>query len=53
MKEGLRPMLLLEDSAIQQFSDLDLTTEPNCVLLGLAPSRFHYDKLNEAFKLGQ
>ena len=52
-REGLTPLLLLEDSAAQEFSDLDDGAGPDCVLVGLAPSRFHYDKLNEAFKLGQ
>ena len=50
-KEGLRPLLLLEDSAAEEFSGIDLTN-PNCVLVGLAPSQFQYDKLNQAFKLG-
>ena len=45
-------MLLLEDSAAQEFADLELT-EPNCVVVGLAPSSFHYAKLDEAFKLGK
>ena len=49
--ENLRPLLLLEKSAAEQFNDID-TTNPNCVLVGLAPSCFHYDKLDEAFKLG-
>ena len=51
-KEGLRPLLLLEDSAAEEFSGIDLTN-PNCVLVGLAPSQFQYDKLNQAFKLGR
>ena len=29
------------------------TDNPNCVLLGLAPSHFHYERLNEAFRLIQ
>lgn len=48
--ENLRPLLLLEKSAAEQFNDID-TTNPNCVLVGLAPSCFHYDKLDEAFRL--
>ena len=51
IKEGLRPLLLLEDSAAEEFSGVDFS-DPNCVLVGLAPSHFHYDKLNQAFKLG-
>ena len=29
------------------------TDDPNCVLLGLAPSHFNYERLNEAFRLIQ
>ena len=29
------------------------TDDPNCVLLGLAPTHFHYERLNEAFRLIQ
>ena len=43
---------MLEDSAAQEFSDLN-KTDPNCVLVGLAPTSFHYAKLDEAFKLGE
>ena len=39
-------------SCPQDFSDLP-TDDPNCVLLGLAPSHFHYERLNEAFRLIQ
>ena len=49
--EGLRPLMLLEESAVQQFEGVDCS-DPNCVLVGLSPSSFHYEKLNEAFKLG-
>ena len=51
-KEKLRPLLLLEDSAAEEFSQLE-RTDPNCVVVGLAPSSFHYAKLDEAFKLGK
>ena len=50
-REKLRPLLLLEDSAAQEFTDLE-KTDPNCVVVGLAPGSFHYAKLDEAFKLG-
>ena len=49
-RDDLRPLLLLEQSAAQQFSDMD-TDNPNCVLVGLSPSCFHYEKLNQAFQL--
>ena len=36
----------------QDFSGLP-TDNPNCLPLGLAPSHFHYGRLNEAFRLIQ
>ncbi|XP_067941650.1 haloacid dehalogenase-like hydrolase domain-containing protein 2 isoform X2 [Watersipora subatra] len=41
-------MLFLEEDAMQDFKDID-TSNPNAVVIGLAPSMFHYDKLTEAF----
>ena len=49
--EGLRPMLLLEDSAAEEFSGIE-TVNPNSVVVGLSPSSFNYEKLNEAFSVG-
>ena len=46
----MRPLLLLEDAAIEQFGAID-TANPNAVVVGLAPSCFNYEKLNEAFAL--
>jgi len=51
-RENLRPLLLLEDSAAVQFSEIN-KKNPNCVVIGLAPHLFHYDKLNEAFQLAK
>ena len=51
LREKLRPMLMLEESAKKEFTDVD-TNNPNCVLVGLSPSSFHYEKLDQAFKLG-
>ena len=42
---------MLEESAKQEFSEVE-TNNPNCVLVGLSPSSFHYEKLDQAFKLG-
>ena len=42
---------MLEESAKKEFTDVD-TNNPNCVLVGLSPSSFHYEKLDQAFKLG-
>lgn len=49
-KESLRAMLFLEDVALEDFEDID-KTNPNAVVIGLAPSCFHYARLNEAFRL--
>lgn len=46
----LRPMLFLEDIAMEDFIDVE-TENPNAVVIGLAPSVFYYEKLNEAFRL--
>ncbi|XP_067106189.1 haloacid dehalogenase-like hydrolase domain-containing protein 2 isoform X2 [Osmerus mordax] len=45
-----RPLLLVEDSALEDFSGLD-TSEPNAVVIGLAPEHFNYQTLNKAFRL--
>uniref|UniRef100_A0A914WAQ6 Haloacid dehalogenase-like hydrolase domain-containing protein 2 n=1 Tax=Plectus sambesii TaxID=2011161 RepID=A0A914WAQ6_9BILA len=48
--ERLRPMLLLEDVALEDFEGID-TTNPNAVVIGLAPSQFYAERMNEAFRL--
>lgn len=48
-KHQLRPMLFLEEEALEDFQDVD-TTNPNAVVIGLAPTKFNYEYLNEAFK---
>ena len=52
IRDSLRPLLLLEPSAAEEFSGMNMDN-PNCVLVGLAPSAFNYDKLNQAFQLLQ
>ncbi|CEP09591.1 hypothetical protein [Parasitella parasitica] len=46
----LRPYLIMEDEAMEEFEGIE-TTNPNAVVVGLAPSKFNYEKLNEAFRL--
>ncbi|EPB71212.1 HAD hydrolase family [Ancylostoma ceylanicum] len=46
----LRPMLMLAKEALEDFEGID-TSNPNAVVVGLAPSEFHFEKLNDAFKL--
>lgn len=48
---NLKPMLLLEPEALEDFEGLQCTTgKPDAVVIGLAPSEFHYEKLTEAFR---
>ncbi|KAG0006335.1 hypothetical protein BGZ79_003800 [Entomortierella chlamydospora] len=48
---GLRPLLLLETDAKQEFEEIEQSEPHDAVIVGLSPSSFHYDKLNKAFKL--
>ncbi|KAJ1775646.1 hypothetical protein LPJ77_003922 [Coemansia sp. RSA 2523] len=47
---GYRPLLLLEDDALSQFSDIDQSAPHNAVFIGLAPSKLDYEHLNQAFQ---
>lgn len=52
LKHKLRPMCLVEDILLEDLNGIDTSeTDPNCVLVGLAPSALQYDRLNEAFRL--
>lgn len=52
LKHNLRPMCLVEEILLDDLHGIDTSeTDPNCVLVGLAPSAFKYDRLNEAFQL--
>uniref|UniRef100_A0AAV2J045 Haloacid dehalogenase-like hydrolase domain-containing protein 2 n=1 Tax=Knipowitschia caucasica TaxID=637954 RepID=A0AAV2J045_KNICA len=46
----LRPLLLLEESALEDFTGID-TSEPNAVVIGLAPDCFNYETMNKAFRM--
>ena len=41
---SLRPLLLIDDALLPDFQGID-TTEPNNVVIGLAPEKFTYDKV--------
>lgn len=45
-----RPLLLVEDSALEDFKGIDCS-DPNAVVIGLAPDHFNYQTLNTAFRL--
>ena len=47
--ENLRPFCLLQDEAMEDFAGLDMTN-PNAVVVGLAPDSMNYERLNEAFR---
>ncbi|KAI9143130.1 HAD-like domain-containing protein [Paraphysoderma sedebokerense] len=47
---NLRPLLFLEEEAMNDFIGIT-TDEPNSVVIGLAPSCFHYEKLNQAYHI--
>lgn len=48
-KRQLRPMLLLEQDALQDFEGIQ-QEQANCVVIGLAPGCFNYEQMNEAFR---
>ncbi|KAJ1994913.1 hypothetical protein GGI25_001216 [Coemansia spiralis] len=45
-----RPLLLLESEALEQFTDIDQDPPHTAVVVGLAPSKFDYVHMNNAFK---
>ena len=46
---NLRPLLLLGSDASKDFQGVNVS-EPNAVVVGLAPDCFSYDMLNKAFR---
>lgn len=51
LQGDLRPYCLVEDELMEHDFQGVLMTDPNCVLVGLAPSKFIYDRLNGAYRL--
>lgn len=49
-QKQVRPMLLVDDRALPDFIGVQ-THDPNAVVIGLAPEHFHYQLLNQAFRL--
>ncbi|XP_039615600.1 haloacid dehalogenase-like hydrolase domain-containing protein 2 [Polypterus senegalus] len=49
-QKQLRPLLLVEDSALEDFQGIDIS-DPNAVVIGLAPEHFNYQTMNRAFRL--
>ena len=52
-KEQLKPLLLLQEEAVKDWGDVELSNnaQHDSVVVGLAPDHFHYQKMNEAFQL--
>ncbi|KAJ2028530.1 hypothetical protein IWW57_002108 [Coemansia sp. S610] len=48
-QRNYRPMLILEDEALEQFTDINQDTPHNAVVIGLAPSKLDYQRMNCAF----
>ncbi|KAJ1920845.1 hypothetical protein H4219_001082 [Mycoemilia scoparia] len=49
----MKPFLILEDAALEQFEDIDTSEPHDAVVIGLAPSKLDYKNLNKAFSLVQ
>ncbi|XP_066151418.1 haloacid dehalogenase-like hydrolase domain-containing protein 2 [Euwallacea fornicatus] len=49
---SLKPMLMVAPEAMEDFQDLSCppTETPDAVVIGLAPTEFQYNRLNEAFR---
>lgn len=52
VQRKLKPLLLLSPEALVDFEGLSCpeNEEANAVVVGLAPTEFHYERLNEAFR---
>lgn len=50
LSSGLRPFLMLTDSAKQDFLDVD-TDDPNAIVVGLSPKHFQHEDMTLALRL--
>lgn len=51
-RNNLKPFFLVEENLLEDLRiDNTNSYDPNCVLVGLSPTSFHYQKLNDAFRL--
>ncbi|KAF9942688.1 hypothetical protein BGZ67_000503 [Mortierella alpina] len=48
---GLRPLLMFEPDALQEFEGIPQSEPHDSVVIGLSPSSFHYDMMNRAFRI--
>eukprot|EP00934_Nitzschia_sp_Nitz4_P000669 Nitzschia sp. Nitz4//scaffold120_size68122//43268//44092//NITZ4_006049-RA/size68122-processed-gene-0.38-mRNA-1//1//CDS//3329534293//669//frame0 len=54
-QQGWKPYCLMEDTRdlLPETSEEDTSTPPNCVVVGLAPTKFDYEHMNQAFRILQ
>ncbi|CAN7983538.1 unnamed protein product, partial [Ixodes hexagonus] len=48
--EKLRPYLMVAEASMEEFAGID-ASDPNAVVIGLAPDKFDFSPMNEAFRL--
>ncbi|KAJ2811659.1 hypothetical protein H4S07_001914 [Coemansia furcata] len=48
-QRNYRPLLILKDEALEQFTDIRQDAPYNAVIIGLAPSKLDYQHMNSAF----
>ncbi|KAF9134563.1 hypothetical protein BGW39_006656 [Mortierella sp. 14UC] len=48
---GLRPLLMFEPDALEEFTGIPTSEPHDSVVIGLSPSSFHYDMMDKAFKI--
>ena len=49
LRHKLRPFFMINDDVMEDFSGIE-TSDPNAVVVGLAPNAFNYSTMNKAFK---
>lgn len=49
-QRNLRCHFIVDQNAMEDFEGVN-TSDPNAVVVGLAPEKFEYDNMNEAFRL--
>ncbi|KAG0217338.1 hypothetical protein BGX33_010873 [Mortierella sp. NVP41] len=48
---GLRPLLMFEQDALEEFIGIPTSGPHDSVVIGLSPSSLHYDMMNRAFRI--
>ncbi|RIA83005.1 phospholysine phosphohistidine inorganic pyrophosphate phosphatase [Glomus cerebriforme] len=51
LSRGLRPLLFLEDAALEDFHGIPTEEPNNAVVVGLSQTNFRYEMLNKAFRI--